>query len=103
MIYIVKATERPIATCLCLFAVAVICAFSVDAIAGGNFTTDQLTVAPTTVVQGVDNPLYDVPAVQSAVDQGGTVILRGTFDFGVDAGNHIIVPGRAGAAQDAKG
>ena len=39
-------------------------------------------VAPTTVVLGADNPLIDVPAVQSAVDQGGTVILRGKFDFG---------------------
>lgn len=29
--------------------------------------------------------------------------MRGTFDFGTDAGNHIIVPGRAGAAQDVKG
>ncbi|MBZ5567228.1 MAG: hypothetical protein LAN64_05170 [Acidobacteriia bacterium] len=60
-------------------------------------------VAPTTVVLGADNPLIDVPAVQSAVDQGGTVILRGKFDFGVDAGNHIIVPGRPYPDQDVKG
>jgi len=98
-----KSIVGPIATCLRLFAVAVICAFGADAVASGNFPTDQTQVAPTTVVQGVDNPLYDVPAVQSAVDQGGTVILRGTFDFGTDAGNHIIVPGRTGAAQDVKG
>jgi hypothetical protein len=65
--------------------------------------TASLQVAPTTVVLGADNPLVDVPAVQSAVDQGGTVILGGTFDFGTDAGNHIIVPGRTGAAQDRKG
>jgi hypothetical protein len=58
---------------------------------------------PTTVVLGSDNPLIDVPAVQAAVDEGGTVILRGTFDFGTQAGNHIIVPGRTGAAQDEKG
>ena len=98
-----KSIVGPIATCLRLFAVAVICSFSADAVASGNFTTDQPQVVPTTVVVGADNPLIDVPTVQSAVDQGGTVILRGTFDFGTDAGNHIIVPGRAGAAQDVKG
>jgi hypothetical protein len=72
---------------------------------GGSAATATASwqVAPTTVVLGADNPLVDVPAVQSAVDQGGTVILRGTFDFGTDAGNHIIVPGRTGAAQDRKG
>jgi hypothetical protein len=64
--------------------------------------TDLPALAPT-VVFGTSNPLVDVPAVQSAVDQGGTVILKGTFDFGTDSGNHIIVPGRAGAAQDVKG
>lgn len=48
---------------------------------------------PTTVVVGTGNPLIDVPAVQYAVDQGGTVLLKGTFDFGTDSGNHIIVPG----------
>lgn len=60
-------------------------------------------VIPTTVVVGTANPLIDVPAVQSAVDQGGTVLLKGTFDFGTNSGNHIIIPGRAGAAQDVKG
>jgi hypothetical protein len=57
----------------------------------------------TKLVYGANNPAVDVAAVQSAVDQGGLVILKGTFDFGSDAGNHIIVPGRAGAAQDVKG
>lgn len=52
---------------------------------------------------GADDPSVDVPAVQSAVDQGGTVVLRGTFDFGANSGNHIIVPGRTGASQDEKG
>ena len=60
-------------------------------------------VTPTTIVVGTGNPLIDVPAVQSAVDQGGTVLLKGTFDFGIDSGNHISVPGRAGAAQEVKG
>jgi hypothetical protein len=103
MKFTVKTTGRLNVVCWYLFAVAVISAISADAVAGGYSTAAQPQVAPTTVVQGVDNPLYDVPAVQSAVDQGGTVILRGTFDFGTDAGNHIIVPGRTGAAQDRKG
>jgi hypothetical protein len=55
------------------------------------------------VVVGAGNPLIDVPAVQSAVDQGGTVLLRGTFDFGTHAGNHIIVPGRPYPGQNEKG
>lgn len=57
----------------------------------------------TKIVYGTNNPAVDVPAVQAAVDQGGLVTLKGTFDFGLDAGNHIIVPGRTGVAQDAKG
>ena len=99
----VRSIGGPIVVCLRLFTIAVICAFGADAVAGGYSTTDQPQVVPTTVVVGVNNPDYDVPAVQSAVDQGGTVLLRGTFDFGTDAGNHIIVPGRTGAAQDRKG
>lgn len=57
----------------------------------------------TKTVYGANNPAIDVPAVQSAVDHGGLVILKGTFDFGSDAGNHIIVPGRRYPDQDAKG
>jgi hypothetical protein len=72
-----------------------------------DYDTDAYTaswpVAPKTVVTGADDPDIDVPAVQSAVDQGGMVILRGTFDFGTDAGNHIIVPGRPFPDQDEKG
>jgi hypothetical protein len=39
------------------------------------------SVAAQTVVQGTGNPDVDVPAVQTAVDQGGEVILRGHFSF----------------------
>lgn len=35
-----------------------------------------------TVVHGTADPARDVPAVQGAVDAGGRVALRGTFDFG---------------------
>jgi hypothetical protein len=34
------------------------------------------------VVTGTGDPAIDVPAVQAAVDQGGTVILKGHFSFG---------------------
>ena len=57
----------------------------------------------TKVVYGANNPAVDVLAVQAAVDQGGLVILKGTFDFGSDAGNHMIVPGRLYPDQDLKG
>lgn len=35
-----------------------------------------------TVVTGYNNPAHDVETVQKAVDQGGTVLLKGKFDFG---------------------
>jgi hypothetical protein len=39
------------------------------------------SVAAQTVVQGTGNPDVDVPAVQTAVDRGGEIILRGHFSF----------------------
>ena len=35
-----------------------------------------------TVVDGQNDPVLDVAAVQAAVDGGGRVLLRGTFNFG---------------------
>jgi hypothetical protein len=40
-------------------------------------------------LMGQDDPAVDVQAVQSAVDQGGAVLLKGTFDFG-DKGKVLI-------------
>lgn len=40
--------------------------------------------AQVTVV-GQNNPAVDIQAVQRAVDQGGTVNLKGTFDFGSES------------------
>jgi hypothetical protein len=37
--------------------------------------------AQTTIV-GQNNPAFDIQAVQKAVDQGGPILLKGTFDFG---------------------
>src|SRR3989475_13068768 len=42
-----------------------------------------------TVVGGQNNPAVDVPAVQATVDQGGSVLLVGTFDFG-EAGRVLL-------------
>ena len=42
-----------------------------------------------TVVIGQNNANLDVPAVQAAVDQGGSVLLVGTFDFG-EAGRVLL-------------
>src|SRR2546427_10706138 len=41
------------------------------------------------VVVGQNNPAVDVPAVQATVDQGGSVLLVGTFDFG-EAGRVLL-------------
>jgi hypothetical protein len=43
-----------------------------------SFVSVQAQIA----VVGQNNPAIDIQAVQKAVDQGGTVNLNGTFDFG---------------------
>jgi hypothetical protein len=46
-------------------------------------------------VIGQNNATVDVPAVQQAVDAGGTVVLHGTFNF-VNA--RLPGPGAAGSS-----
>jgi hypothetical protein len=41
-------------------------------------------LADDAVVTGTGDPTADVPNVQAALDKGGTVLLRGHFDFGED-------------------
>jgi hypothetical protein len=48
----------------------------VTAIFSLNSAEAQVTIV------GQNNPTVDVQAVQKAVDQGGTIYLKGTFDFG---------------------
>ena len=43
-------------------------------------------------VFGQDNATVDVPAVQQAVDAGGTVVLHGTFNF-----VNVSLPGPLGS------
>lgn len=45
-------------------------------------------------ILGKNNPTIDVQAVQKAVDQGGTVELKGTFNFGTE--------GRVNITKDVK-
>jgi len=51
------------------------------------------------VVTGNDNPELDVKAVQEAVDKGGSVLLKGTFNFGqkgqVNIKNDIEISGES--------
>jgi len=55
------------------------------------------------VLVGKGDPAYDVKAVQEAVDKGGSVLLRGTFNFGqkgrVNIKNDIEIMGES----DSKG
>jgi hypothetical protein len=51
------------------------------------------------IVTGNDNPELDVKAVQEAVDKGGSVLLKGTFNFGqkgqVNIKNDIEISGES--------
>lgn len=62
-------------------------------------------VAEQTVV-GTNNPLQDVKNVQTAVDAGGTILLRGTFDFGregrVKINNSVRIKGEADSIGEPK-
>jgi len=48
----------------------------------GVLVISTAAAAAPTVVHGQDSAALDLPAVQAAVDAGGTVVLAGRFDFG---------------------
>src|SRR6478609_11115966 len=50
------------------------------------------TVAAQMVVVGTGDPDIDIAAVQSAVDRGGTVTLRGRFSFANPPTGHLTLP-----------
>lgn len=54
----------------------------VVAFISGSARADDLPAGPVSVVVGQGDPALDLPAVQAAVREGGTVVLRGTFQFG---------------------
>lgn len=55
----------------------------------GTVIAPTAEAGPQTIVVGQNNSAVDIQAVQAAVDQGGSVVLKGTFDFG-DKGSVII-------------
>ena len=82
---------------LTLFLMVSVLAFlTVTALAASQESYDS-------VVVGKSDPAYDVKAVQEAVDKGGTVLLKGTFNFGqkgrVNIKNDIEIIGES----DSKG
>jgi len=48
----------------------------------GTVISAPTKAEPQTIVVGQNNSAVDIQAVQAAVDQGGTVLLKGIFDFG---------------------
>jgi len=80
-----------VCTMICVLAL-----LTVPVLAGSPKTYDS-------VVVGKGDPAYDVKAVQEAVDKGGTVLLKGTFNFGqkgrVNIKNDIEIIGES----DSKG
>jgi len=56
---------------------------------GGLVALAPLFANAQTVVIGANDPAVDLPAVQAAVNGGGSVQLRGIFDFGI-AGRVIV-------------
>lgn len=59
--------------------------------------SDNTLLAFDTIITGKSDSEYDVEAVQNAVDKGGSVLLKGTFDFGpkgrVNITNDIEISG----------
>jgi hypothetical protein len=68
-----------------------------------HLTSIESTPAYESIVTGKSDSEQDVKAVQEAVDKGGTILLKGTFDFGpkgrVDIKNDVAVWGES----DSKG
>jgi hypothetical protein len=56
-----------------------------------------------TAIVGQNNPSVDIQAVQKAVDQGGTVNLKGTFDFGNEGRVNITKDVKIVGETDSKG
>jgi len=70
--------RRTIVASILTFAITVVSAlalFAVPVLANSPGAYDSM-------VTGKGDPVYDIKAVQDAVDKGGKVLLKGTFDFG---------------------
>src|SRR4051812_8510832 len=55
-------------------------------------TSFSVTLAAQTVVVGTGDPDLDIAAVQTAVDRGGAVVLRGHFSFDNPPTRHSTLP-----------
>jgi hypothetical protein len=55
------------------------------------------------VVVGKNNPSYDIATIQDAVDKGGSVLLKGTFDFGKEGSINISKDVKIYGETDAQG
>jgi hypothetical protein len=51
-------------------------------LSGLTFLSVSNAAAQQTTIMGQNNPAADIQAVQKAVDQGGSILLKGAFDFG---------------------
>ena len=80
-----------ICTMICVLAF-----LTLPALAGSTKTYDS-------VVVGKGNPAYDVTIVQDGVDKGGSVLLKGTFDFGKDGSVNISKDVKIYGEADAQG
>jgi len=63
-------------------------------LSGLTFFSGSNSAAQQTTIMGQNNPTIDIQALQRAVDQGGTINLKGTFDFGSE--------GRVNITKDVK-
>ena len=71
--------------------------FIVMAVFSFNSVEAQITIV------GRNNPGFDIQEIQNAVDQGGTVNLKGTFDFGNEGRVNIIKDVKIIGETDNKG
>jgi hypothetical protein len=55
------------------------------------------------IVVGQNNPSIDIQAVQTAVSQGGSVLLKGNFDFGTEGRVNITKDVKIEGEKDNKG
>jgi hypothetical protein len=72
-----------------LFMLVAICSFT--------------SVVAQTIIVGQNNPSIDIQAVQTAVSQGGSVLLKGNFDFGTEGRVNITKDVKIEGEKDNKG
>jgi hypothetical protein len=69
----------------------------------GCLQTSSMAAHYDSVITGQGDPEADILAVRKAVDQGGAVLLKGTFDFGKNGKVHITKDINISGETDAQG